>query len=298
MGVSASIGLFAGDDVAIADHFLEVIRHTAPLRSVKVLAESRPELRGPQPWSRGQIVEVLGSKACLVVSGSLRLPGCEALGVVIILRGRGNEDGMAWRYHGPMTIALDLRQVCSDDGATRPHAVAFFATACDLGAGVKHGAMYWEAGWPSPPLCAMMFHRDPAEFALDLGRAWREWRTPAWYCDLLGSQPWSDPVPPCPDPHRGQREWFVDWYIERNRVRRFLIRLDEPTVRRVATLRADDVRTILCAGAEDTEQFTLRDLGERGLAISARKLEAQGPDRRRTLGAVWSAYSTLVEIAS
>lgn len=298
MGVAASIGLIAGNEVATADHFLEVIRHMQPLRDVRVLGESRPELRADRPWSREQLVELLGSRACLVASGSLRLPGCDAFSVYVSLRGRGNEDGMAWRLSGPMTIGMDLPQVCDDDGRTRPQALALFTMACDLGAGVIHGAMYWERGWPSPPLCAMMFHRDPAEFALDMGRAWREWRTPAWYFDLLGSQPWSDPVPPCLDQYRGQRDAFIDQYIERNRVRRFLTGLDESTVRRLAALRAEDVRTIFCAAAEDTTQFAVRDLGERGLAISARRLEAQEPDRRRTLGSVWSAYSALVEIAS
>lgn len=298
MGVACSIGLHASVE-ELVDRTSLLLSHLRASRPV----EGQGEARAPLALHGGPTAEVVRSTLAgsgrLLASGELELPGAPLLrGARLVVTGRGWLDGSGWRRDGLVRVGVGVEAM--NDPGTGP---ALFNAICTGGAEqaapAQHGALYWEAGWPSGPLCPMVFHRDPREFALDLGRACRERDDRAWPVELLGHEPWTAPIVAMAGSLLPATGPFSSQVHEGRQVAKFLRGLDEDAVRGVASLGAEEIRTALVEVASEVDGVTAVDLGARGLTIAVCPLvQPSTAEGGRGLGTVWRAYERLVELAA
>ncbi len=135
--------------------------------------------------SVAQSIDSCTEECSYSISGRVRYCG-ELMYASTRMAGRAYARGSAWELDGDIHVRtfMDMLLFRLTDGTMQQEDVyraiqeLFFLVATGVDQGVppsrraSHAAMYLEAHWPTPPLCAMLFHQQPRDFLNDLLRTY------------------------------------------------------------------------------------------------------------------------------
>lgn len=236
----------------------------------------------------------------------------------LLLHGVGYEDGLEVQQSGPMTLRFSHSQLAQpladllspNRVPTTVPALAqagvevlrdgeeLFLRACGLlqdevqDSMIQHGAMYLEAGWPSPAACAMVFHREVQEFGRDVARIYREYnhgllipmtlsdRIDVWEVDKR-------PSGYLAKPGRNNRAFYQQFSDPPNgSLIQFLEQLDQRNVRKLSVLPRPQLKALLIAATQTLLDVESYDFNDQGLVLVTDPLSS-----------VWRVYDYLVNHA-
>lgn len=200
MSTVLSMSFFPSDGnapKAYRDLFLELTK-TGTVRSVSLHRASWGE-NPPIDSSAFQITDPLIDKVstssdCLEIFLHLQLSFGYSLSCSLHLIGHHYQGGFPQQVNGPIRLVFSLQDLqptvvglghtdellFSEMDSTQQLAVEaieqLFVRGCAAGmetrdgSDILHAGVYLENGWPSPAECAMFYHRDIQEFAIDFVR--------------------------------------------------------------------------------------------------------------------------------
>ncbi|MBA3685595.1 MAG: hypothetical protein H0W72_10200 [Planctomycetes bacterium] len=270
----------------------------ASLNGRDFIAEKAELSRGCQDIDSGALDDSVSeavksfTEECLYsLDGRVRYCG-ESMHANATMAGSAYAQGSVWALDGDIQVRtyLDMLLFRISDGTMAEEEVyraiqeLFFLIVTGLDQGVRparrasHAAMYLETHWSSPPLCAMLFHRQPREFLTDLLRAYVSVNE-IQICRRGASlyrQPLDDLIGLASS---GKREWRsrnlarIERYIEADREgeqkRRFLTDIEAaPIIEALSAYNGQEVLSLLVRLTAPDHAARVYDFGEVGAALT------------------------------
>lgn len=300
--------------VSILDCFLS----RSAVRDITVRERHPAGPRRCLQWNQegGPLVELVAgvsrSDKALEIDCGYQLKSGRSIALQLHFHGDQYNGGEAVRESGPIRLTFSHGQLAKEvraatenvDVSTNPNqlgvvgeaaiadAEELFFRSCLLfdsdGDPVDHGAMYSELGWPSPAGCSMVFHKDVAEYALDVERIFLDYQTGALMPEMISfgsdvvGQPFRRPSVPVGREHS---EFFRqvskhDWPA----MFKFLEGLSEKSAVSLRSFDSETIRRHLLDSCASIPEVVCHDFGDKGYALATDPLSS-----------VWQVYQELLK---